>query len=117
MRIRLTLRRDPEPAVDLAVTVDGLASVGDVARELWLADPARAAEHTGAGPARAEAGTLAGLTLRVEESVLAGGMTGRVLDPEGTFLESGLRQGSTVSLSRVAPRGAAHGAAGADSGA
>ncbi|MDR6621770.1 FtsK/SpoIIIE domain-containing protein [Sinomonas atrocyanea] len=121
MRIRLTLRRDPEPAVDLAVTVDGLASVGDVARELWLADPARAAEHQGAGRAGAEAGALAGLTLRVEESVLAGGMTGRVLDPEGTFLESGLRQGSTVSLSRVAVRGASdraagHGAPGPDSG-
>lgn len=98
MRIRLTLRRDPEPAVDLAVTVDGLASVGDVARELWLADPARGEE--GAPP-----GAFAGLTLRVEESVLAGGMKGRILDPEGTFLESGLRQGSTVSLSRVAPRG------------
>ncbi|WP_433876466.1 FtsK/SpoIIIE domain-containing protein [Sinomonas atrocyanea] len=97
MRIRLTLRRDPEAAADLAVTVDGLATVGDVARELWLADPARRQEG------RVSAGALAGLTLRVDESVLAGGMTGRVLDPAANLLESGLRQGSTVSISRVDP--------------
>ncbi|GAB4099144.1 FtsK/SpoIIIE domain-containing protein [Sinomonas halotolerans] len=97
MRIRLTLRRDPAPAADLAVTVDGLATVGDMARELCLADPARA----GAGAGAAD---LEGLTLRIEESVLAGGMTGRVLDPAENLLESGLRQGSTVSISRVDPR-------------
>jgi S-DNA-T family DNA segregation ATPase FtsK/SpoIIIE len=97
VRIRLTLRRDPEAAADLAVTVDGLATVGDVARELWLADPSRR-NGPDVGP-----GALEGLTLRVDESVLAGGMTGRVLDPGANLLESGLRQGSTVSLSRVGP--------------
>ncbi|WP_077489729.1 FtsK/SpoIIIE domain-containing protein [Sinomonas mesophila] len=107
MRIRLTLRRDPSPAADLAVTVDGLATVADVARELYLADPART---EGADPAPT---ALDGLTLRVEESVLAGGMTGRVLDPAGNLLESGLRQGSTVSVSRVDPRAGGPGSLGA----
>ena len=41
MRIRLTLRRDPAAAKDLAVTVDGLATVGDIAAALWSADPER----------------------------------------------------------------------------
>ncbi|MEA5454692.1 FtsK/SpoIIIE domain-containing protein [Sinomonas sp. JGH33] len=95
MRVRLTLRRGPEAPADLAVTVDGLATVADVARELTLADPRRPAGTTSGAAGE-------GLTLRVEESVLAGGMTGRVLDPDAMLLESGLRQGSTVSVVPVA---------------
>ena len=41
MRIRLTLRRDPAESKDLAVTVDGLATVADTAAVLWAADPGR----------------------------------------------------------------------------
>ncbi|MCB8799099.1 hypothetical protein LJD40_26610, partial [Escherichia coli] len=89
MRIRLTLRRDPEPK-DLAVTVDGLATVGDIAAELFAADPNRR------GTAIPE-----NLTLQVDQAPMAGGnVQGRALDPAGNLLESGLRPGSTVSLTR-----------------
>jgi DNA segregation ATPase FtsK/SpoIIIE, S-DNA-T family len=90
MKLRLTLRRDPDPARDLAVTVDGLATVSDVARELYVADPARA----GAEPPGE-------LSLTVEESYVAGGMRGRTLNPAVSLFESGLRPGSTVTISRV----------------
>ncbi|MDR6268975.1 FtsK/SpoIIIE domain-containing protein [Arthrobacter russicus] len=90
MRIRLTLRRDPEPK-DLAVTVDGLATVGDIAAELFAADPNRR------GTAIPE-----NLTLQVDQAPMAGGnVQGRALDPAGNLLESGLRPGSTVSLTRL----------------
>ena len=90
MLLRLTLRRDPDPAKDLAVTVDGLATVSDVARELYVADPARA----GAEPPGQ-------LSLTVEESYVAGGMRGRTLNPDVSLFESGLRPGSAVTISRV----------------
>ena len=61
MRIRLTLRRDPADAKDLAVTVDGLATVADVATQLWAADPAR----RGTPPP-------SNLTLSIEEAFAAG---------------------------------------------
>ncbi|MEO6530262.1 MAG: FHA domain-containing protein, partial [Specibacter sp.] len=89
MRIRLTLRREPQEAKNLAVTVDGLASVGDIATELYLADPAR--KGAPAPP---------NLSLLVEESVV-GGVRGRTLPPEGNLLESGLRPGATVSLTQI----------------
>ncbi|MGA7206399.1 MAG: FHA domain-containing protein, partial [Specibacter sp.] len=89
MRIRLTLRRSPAEDANLAVTVDGLATVGDIATELYLADPAR---KGAAAPKN--------LTLLVEESVV-GGVRGRTLPPEGNLLESGLRPGATVSLTQV----------------
>ena len=89
MRIRLTLRREPQEAKNLAVTVDGLASVGDIATELYLADPAR--KGAAAPP---------NLSLLVEESVV-GGVRGRTLPPEANLLESGLRPGATVSLTQV----------------
>lgn len=87
MRIRLTLRRGPEGAKDLAVTVDGLATVGDIARELYAADPARKGSPVPAA-----------LTLTVDEAHVAGGMHGRALDPSWNLLESGLRPGSTVTI-------------------
>ncbi|WP_394942339.1 FtsK/SpoIIIE domain-containing protein [Psychromicrobium sp. YIM B11713] len=91
MRIRLTLRRDPEPAKDLAVTVDGLATVGDIAAELFSADPARQGSPV---PER--------LSLLVDDSPMAGGgLKGRALDPEGNLMESGLRPGSTISLTQL----------------
>lgn len=90
MKLRLTLRREPEPARDLAVTVDGLATVGDLAQELLAADPARS------GAPLPEA-----VSLTVEEAYVAGGMRGRVLNPETNLFESGLRPGSTVSITQV----------------
>ena len=90
MRIRLTLRRDPAEAKDLAVTVDGLATVADIATQLWAADPAR----RGTPPP-------SNLSLSIEEAFAAGGMKGTVLDRKDNLLESGLRPGSIVSLTRL----------------
>lgn len=90
MRIRLTLRRDPADAKDLAVTVDGLATVADIATELWTADPGRRDE-----PAPPN------LSLRIDEAFVAGGMRGIVLNRTDNLLESGLRPGSVVSLTQV----------------
>jgi S-DNA-T family DNA segregation ATPase FtsK/SpoIIIE len=90
MRIRLTLRRDPAETKDLAVTVDGLATVADIATQLWAADPDRK-------------GTPApeNLSLRIDEAFVAGGMRGLVLTRTDNLLESGLRPGSVVSLTQV----------------
>ncbi|MCU6480117.1 FtsK/SpoIIIE domain-containing protein [Arthrobacter sp. A2-55] len=89
MRIRLTLQRTPHEDKNLAVTVDGLATVGDIATELYLSDPSR---KGAAAPPQ--------LSLKVEESVV-GGVRGRTLPPDGNLLESGLRPGATVSLTQV----------------
>ncbi|WP_285240926.1 FtsK/SpoIIIE domain-containing protein [Pseudarthrobacter sp. MEB009] len=90
MRIRLTLRRDPAETKDLAVTVDGLATVADIAAVLWAADPDRK-------------GTPApeNLSLRIDEAFVGAGMTGNVLTRSDNLLESGLRPGSVVSLAQV----------------
>lgn len=101
MRIRLTLRRDPADAKDLAVTVDGLATVADIATELWTADPGRRDE-----PAPPN------LSLRIDEAFVAGGMRGIVLDRTDNLLESGLRPGSVVSLTQVSEQFGVPGAGG-----
>lgn len=90
MRIRLTLRRDPADAKDLAVTVDGLATVADIATQLWAADPAR----RGTPPPP-------NLSLSIEEAFAAGGRKGSVLDRKDNLLESGLRPGSIVALTQL----------------
>jgi S-DNA-T family DNA segregation ATPase FtsK/SpoIIIE len=99
MRIRLTLRRDPAETKDLAVTVDGLATVADIATQLWVADPDRK-------------GTPApeNLSLRIDEAFVAGGMRGNVLTRADNLLESGLRPGSVVSLTQVSEQFAVPGA-------
>ena len=101
MRIRLTLRRDPADAKDLAVTVDGLATVADIATELWTADPGRRDE-----PAPPN------LSLRIDEAFVAGGMRGIVLNRSDNLLESGLRPGSVVSLTQVSEQFGVPGAGG-----
>ena len=90
MRIRLTLRRDPAETKDLAVTVDGLATVADIATELWVADPDRKGS-----PAPEN------LSLRIDEAFVGGGLRGTVLTRTDNLLESGLRPGSVVSLAEV----------------
>lgn len=90
MKIRLTLRRDPAGSKDLALTVDGLATVADVASQLWSADPARK-----------DTPAPANLSLRIDEAFVAGGMKGNVLVRTDNLLESGLRPGSVVSLTQV----------------
>ncbi|WP_255769695.1 FtsK/SpoIIIE domain-containing protein [Pseudarthrobacter sulfonivorans] len=90
MRIRLTLRRDPAETKDLAVTVDGLATVADIATQLWVADPERKGS-----PAPEN------LSLRIDEAFVGGGIRGNVLTRTDNLLESGLRPGSVVSLAEV----------------
>jgi S-DNA-T family DNA segregation ATPase FtsK/SpoIIIE len=90
MRIRLTLRRDPAETKDLAVTVDGLATVADIATQLWVADPDRKGS-----PAPDN------LSLRIDEAFVGGGIRGNVLTRTDNLLESGLRPGSVVSLAEV----------------
>lgn len=90
MRIRLTLRRDPAETKDLAVTVDGLATVADIATQLWAADPDRKGS-----PAPEN------LSLRIDEAFVGGGLRGSVLTRTDNLLESGLRPGSVVSLTEV----------------
>ena len=99
MRIRLTLRRDPADAKDLAVTLDGLATVADIATQLWVADPAR----RGTPPP-------SNLSLSIEEAFAAGGMKGSILDRKDNLLESGLRPGSIVSLTQLSEQFATPGA-------
>lgn len=90
MKIRLTLRRASEESKDLSVTVDGLATVGDIARELYSADPARKGSPAAAA-----------LTLTVDEPHVGGGIQGRLLDPNWNLLESGLRPGSAVWITET----------------
>ncbi|MBT2536882.1 FtsK/SpoIIIE domain-containing protein [Arthrobacter sp. ISL-69] len=99
MKIRLTLRRDPAEAKDLAVTVDGLATVADIATQLWAADP----ERRGTEPPE-------NLSLCIDEAFVAGGMRGNILNRADNLLESGLRPGSIVSLTQVSEQFAAPGA-------
>ncbi|GGH42234.1 FtsK/SpoIIIE domain-containing protein [Microbacterium album] len=86
MRIKLTLRRAERP-VDLVVTADATATVGDVARALHDADPLSSAP------------TGEALTLTVSDAG-AGPAAARVLDPATTLAESGLLSGASVALSR-----------------
>lgn len=79
MKIKFTLQRPAGP-VDLVASVDSSATVGDVARYLAAADPART-------PVSAPAE----LTL---------GLYSHALDPRQPLVDSGLRSGAAVSLSR-----------------
>lgn len=99
MKFRLTLRRDPAEAKDLAVTVDGRATVADIATELWAADPAR---KGGTEPP-------SNLSISVDEAFVGGGLSGHVLRPTDNLLESGLRPGSKVSLAQVSEQFASNG--------
>jgi len=78
MKIKITLER-PAGAVDLVLTADADATVGDVAGALAARDPERA--------------TPAGGTLTVIDA-------GRVtLDPDLTLIDSGIKPGARVAVS------------------
>ncbi len=87
MRLKVTLRRGQEP-VDLVVTADATATVGDVARTLVAADP------------RSPGAEVEGATLRVLDP--AAHTSGRQVDPGTTLAESALLSGSTVEIVRSA---------------
>ncbi|WP_341358127.1 FtsK/SpoIIIE domain-containing protein [Georgenia sp. M64] len=90
MRIKLSLLRTSADPVDLAVTVDGTATVADVARTLHATDPAAAPLSTG---------EVEGLTLR--RHVPDGSV--RLLDPQAPAGQT-VRPGSVVSLAQAARR-------------
>ncbi|HLS49039.1 MAG TPA: FtsK/SpoIIIE domain-containing protein [Actinomycetaceae bacterium] len=89
MRIKLTLLRTAAEPADLAVTVDGQATVADVARELALTDPL---------PAGLDPADL--LTLRYH-GVTAGGADAPVLLDPLAVASDKLRSGATVSLAHA----------------
>jgi DNA segregation ATPase FtsK/SpoIIIE, S-DNA-T family len=83
MKIKLTLER-PAGAVDLVLTADADATVGDVAAALSARDP--------------EPGTPAGGTLTVIDA-------GRVtLDPDLALIDSGIKPGARVAVSAASAR-------------
>ncbi len=81
MRTKLTLDRPQHGPVDVVVTADATATVGDVVRTLLAADPA--------GATAADAAT----TLEV---VAPSTSVARVLDPAADLTRAGLRSGSWV---------------------
>ncbi len=89
MKLKFTLQRSGGSTVDLLVTADARATVGDLARFLSTADTA----DTGSSLIRDERATLAVVSRDT-----------RALDPRLPLGESGLRSGATVTLSREGNR-------------
>jgi DNA segregation ATPase FtsK/SpoIIIE, S-DNA-T family len=87
VKLRLTLNRAGQESVDLAITYDSSATVGDVAEHLLLADPLGRGREVPSG-----------LTLAVV------GDRQPALDPEVSLADSGLRSAQTVSLVRAGER-------------
>jgi DNA segregation ATPase FtsK/SpoIIIE, S-DNA-T family len=94
MKIKLTLVRPGNGAVDLAVTAEPTSLIGDIARELYNADPSRTAGvMTDSG----------GVTLRVHRAADLSAAAGSVvLDHANTLADSDLASGVMVSLAPVA---------------
>ena len=90
MRIKLTLNRPDESAVNVAVTADATATVRDVAEALFSGDPTRG------GAAAPD-----NLTLQVVGDGSTSFTSGRVLTPTSDLVQAGLRSGSVVSIVRV----------------
>ncbi|WP_104082182.1 FtsK/SpoIIIE domain-containing protein [Cryobacterium sp. Y11] len=88
MRVKVTLQRAGLAPVNIAITADATALLGDIASALYAADPARAGAVL---PER--------LTLQVSgETVDGSALTLRVLNPAVDLTESGLRSGAVVEL-------------------
>ncbi|HLT85693.1 MAG TPA: FHA domain-containing protein, partial [Phototrophicaceae bacterium] len=94
MRIKLTLLRTAADPADLAVTVDGTASVADLARAIAETDPV---------PTFLSEQELRDLTLRVHGTPGTEDRSTRLLLPEDSAAEV-VRSGSTVSLAQAAGR-------------
>lgn len=86
MQLKLILRRDNGTHAQVAVTTDATAVVADLAAALAAGDPERRSQRP------------ADLTLKLEQTAFDTAASGRVLDPGRSVIESGLRSGSTVSL-------------------
>lgn len=93
MKIKLTLVRPGNDAVDLAITAEPTSSVADIARELHNADPKR----TGAPHPDSSA-----LTVRLHRSDDSSGSLGtRALEPTFTLADSTLASGAVISLAPI----------------
>lgn len=91
MKLRLTLRK-PDRDVDLSISVDATATVGDVAATLGAAAPDKP------GPTLDPTRT----TLRLYDQA---GQISRDLNPRTMLVESGLRSGSVVMVAPVSGQG------------
>ncbi len=87
MKLKLTVRMSPGQQRNFLITADATARVGDVAATLLGADPVSPKEPV--DPMSA--------TLRVFE----GSGSQRVLSPETSVLEAGIRSGSVVGIERA----------------
>lgn len=94
MKLKLTLVRPGNDAVDLVVTAEPTSSIGDIARELHNADPKRR------DVLQPESGSV---TLRMHTAEdPSGGSGSMIVDQLATVAESGIASGAMVSLSPVA---------------
>ncbi len=91
MQAKLIFRRGDGSAAQLSITADASATVADLAQAIIVSDPD--------GRDRATVGTL---TLKLEHSAFDNGAAARVLDPARSLIDSGLRSGSTVSITPAA---------------
>ena len=87
MRIKTTLGRPGDSAVDVVITCDATARVTDVADALFRSDPRRDGARPD-GP----------LTLRILAMGRSDG--GRMLRGELTMLDAGIRSGDVIELAR-----------------
>ncbi|MBD8062895.1 FtsK/SpoIIIE domain-containing protein [Oceanitalea stevensii] len=94
MRIKLTLLRTSAEPADLAVTVDGTATVAELARALAETDPV---------PTLLSEQDRRELTLRIHGTPGSEDRTTRLLLPEDAAAET-VRSGSVVSLAQAAAR-------------
>ncbi|SIO16212.1 FtsK/SpoIIIE domain-containing protein [Agromyces cerinus] len=89
MKLKLTVRQSDAPERDLLVTMDALATIGDLARFLRASDPNRVSDgHRADAPADEP-------TLRV---TAPGASTSQLVNPLATVHESPLRSGCTVDV-------------------
>ena len=124
MRLKFSLSRSGRPIVDLAATVDGTVTVGDLASALDRCDPDRDAirgarnadswfdrESGSDGDSASERGVPSSrLTLRVYPGATATGSSA-ILSAGLPLSVSGLRSGSLVSLAAVSDRWSGPGSA------
>ena len=87
MQLKFILRRDDGSRAQVAVTADATATVADLALALAGGDPER---RTPRPPGN--------LTLKLEHTAFGAGTPGGLLDPARSLIDSGMRSGSTVSI-------------------
>jgi DNA segregation ATPase FtsK/SpoIIIE, S-DNA-T family len=87
MHLKFILRRDDGTQAQIALTADGTASVADLASALVIGDPERRSAQMPRHP-----------TLKLEHSAFDKGANGRLLNPQRSLIDAGMRSGSTVSV-------------------